>query len=234
MHRAMRERRCGARAAQRLQRRVMGDPAERHDRAQVRHGLRSSRSRNCRQVLISAGTGLFCGGTQRTALAIRQSTSLQPVVGPRLIDALGKADIRAGRVEQVAGIVAGERPPGAVGALHARRQARRSAAAPSASPNDGTGALNQSGSRARACVAKADQPRAERAIAVGFGVGEGCAGRRGSARRSCLSPRNRRHRPAAPWWSRAAGIAARDGAARAGRDARTGRGRSWIAARPGR
>jgi hypothetical protein len=31
---------------------------------------------NVRQVLISAGSGLFCGGTQRTALLIRQSTSV--------------------------------------------------------------------------------------------------------------------------------------------------------------
>ena len=37
--------------------------------------------RNCRQVLISAGSGLFCGGTQRTALLIRQSTSRNPSSG---------------------------------------------------------------------------------------------------------------------------------------------------------
>ena len=37
--------------------------------------------RNGRQVLISAGSGLFCGGTQRTALPIRQSTSVSPSSG---------------------------------------------------------------------------------------------------------------------------------------------------------
>ena len=37
--------------------------------------------RNCRQVLISIGSGLFCGGTQRTALLIRQSTSVSPSSG---------------------------------------------------------------------------------------------------------------------------------------------------------
>src|SRR5436190_6218847 len=31
--------------------------------------------RNWRQVLISDGSGLFCGGTQRTELAMRQSTN---------------------------------------------------------------------------------------------------------------------------------------------------------------
>jgi hypothetical protein len=43
-----------------------------------------------------------------------------------------------------------------------------------------------------------------------------------------------RLRPSAPWWSRAAGIAGRDDAARAGRDARRDRGRAWIAAPPDR
>src|SRR5439155_2425879 len=38
-----------------------------------------------------------------------------------------------------------------------------------------------------------------------------------------LNRRIRRRRPAAPWWSRAAGIAGSDGAVRAGRDARTDR-----------
>jgi hypothetical protein len=38
-------------------------------------------ARNCRQVLISIGNGLFCGGTHRTALLIRQSTSLSPSSG---------------------------------------------------------------------------------------------------------------------------------------------------------
>src|SRR5450631_2971521 len=39
MHGAMRKRRRGGPQAQRLQRRFMRDPAERHDRAQSRHGL---------------------------------------------------------------------------------------------------------------------------------------------------------------------------------------------------
>jgi hypothetical protein len=49
-----------------------------------------------------------------------------------------------------------------------------------------------------------------------------------------LNPTNRRHRPSAPCWSRAAGIAARDDAVRAGRDARTGRGRAWTSTPSGR
>ena len=44
MHRAVRKRRRGGAKAQHLQHRIMRDPAERHDRAQFRHRLRSSRS----------------------------------------------------------------------------------------------------------------------------------------------------------------------------------------------
>ena len=34
--------------------------------------------RNCRQVLISDGSGLFCGGTQRTAFVIRMLIRVNP------------------------------------------------------------------------------------------------------------------------------------------------------------
>jgi hypothetical protein len=37
--------------------------------------------RNWRQVLISTPTGLFCGGTQRTALVTMQSNSASPSSG---------------------------------------------------------------------------------------------------------------------------------------------------------
>ena len=47
-----------------------------------RRGPASSPTRNRRQVATSAGVGLFSGGTQRTALVIRQPTSAKPVVGP--------------------------------------------------------------------------------------------------------------------------------------------------------
>ena len=84
--------------------------------------LSISAIRNCRQVLISAGVGLFCGGTQCTALPIRQSTSCSPSSIRATIVAAGKSVFEQGRIEQVAGIVAGERPPGAVGALQSGRE----------------------------------------------------------------------------------------------------------------
>ena len=46
----------------------------------------------------------------------------QPVIGPRLIDAFGKAVFEQRGIEQIAGVIAGERPSGAIGALHAGRQ----------------------------------------------------------------------------------------------------------------
>ena len=61
--------------------RVVSDAAERYDRRQVGAGRRSRPARNWRQVLISAGVGLFSGGTQRTALVIVQSISVSPSSG---------------------------------------------------------------------------------------------------------------------------------------------------------
>ena len=197
-------------------------------------------TRKSRQVLISAGVGLFSGGTQRTALVMRASTSFKPVVGPRLEVAAGEAVFLQRGVEQVAGVVAGERPPGAVGAAQARRQA-----------DD-------------------QQPRVERPerghrrveprrLALAPGLAEGdeprtAADNRGRVWRWCqpclrilcgrqdgpINPRNRRRRRAGrrrAGAGRAAGTAACAGARRAARasgrgpGARTGRGRSLTATR---
>ena len=75
-----------------------------------------------RQVLISCGVGLFSGGTQRTALVMRQSTSVETVVGAGFVVALGEAKFFQRGVEEIAGIIAGERPPGAIGAAQPRRE----------------------------------------------------------------------------------------------------------------
>ena len=51
-------------------------------RMATRRGIAAMRlARNGRQVPISAGVGLFSGGTQRTALVIMQSTSVSPSSG---------------------------------------------------------------------------------------------------------------------------------------------------------
>ena len=83
----------------------------------------SSACRKGRQAVNSTGRGLFSGGRQRTALAMRQSTRRSPSFGIGAVGARGEAELQQGRVEEVAGIVAGEGPAGAVGALHAGRQA---------------------------------------------------------------------------------------------------------------
>src|ERR1700681_1332370 len=72
MHCAMGKRRRGGPQAQRLQRRFMGHPAERHDRAQVWHGL------DGRDQKLPTAVDFR---TQRTALLMRQSTSVSPSSG---------------------------------------------------------------------------------------------------------------------------------------------------------
>src|ERR1700688_4518212 len=120
--RAVRKWRRRAAKAYRLQGRLMGHPAERHDRAQPWHSLDGRRQKGpaCldfyRKRLV-----LWRHATHRVAdPAIDQ---LKPVVRPRLIDALGEAVFDQGGVEQVAGEVAGKGSPGAVGPLQARREA---------------------------------------------------------------------------------------------------------------
>ena len=50
-------------------------------------------TRNGRQVAISAGVGLFCGGTQRTALETRQSVSASPSAGSAAKRPLAKPNL---------------------------------------------------------------------------------------------------------------------------------------------
>ena len=64
-------------SAERIERAVMGDAAQRQDGPQAGQGGDPA-ARNCRQVAISPGVGLFSGGTQRTALVIMQSMSVRP------------------------------------------------------------------------------------------------------------------------------------------------------------
>ena len=126
-------------------------------------------ARNGRQVAISAGVGLFSGGAQRTALVIMQSMSVRPSSGSARSGRWRSRSFVSVRVEQLAGIVAGERPAGAVGAGDARARGRRSAAGPSVAERRRPAPLNQSGCRARVLVAVGDQARAERAVARRLG-----------------------------------------------------------------
>ena len=54
-------------------------PRQRTARSRGSAAIRAAR--NGRQVAISAGVGLFCGGTQRTAFDTRQSASTSPSSG---------------------------------------------------------------------------------------------------------------------------------------------------------
>src|SRR6185312_14048014 len=77
-------------------------------------------------------------------------------------------------------------------------------------------------------LAKRGEPRTQRTISVGYGVGGG----RQASCRGAFSRRNRLHRPSAPSWSRAAGIAEHDDAALAEPDARRDRDRAWTVIQP--
>jgi len=80
------------------------------------------RGQELRQVLISAGSGLFCGGTQCTALPIgnRPGATHRQAAPDRCP---GKAIFQQGGIEQVTGVVAGKGAPGAIGPLHPRGEA---------------------------------------------------------------------------------------------------------------
>src|SRR3954447_24893848 len=90
----------------------------------------SDDERNWRQVLISAGNGLFCGGppTPRRAhpathrVADPAIDQQHPIVRAGLVDALGEAVLDQGRVKQVACEIAGEWTPRAIRALQPRRE----------------------------------------------------------------------------------------------------------------
>ncbi len=137
-------------------------------RMAAKRGMSASvADRNCRQVLISAVVGLFSGGTQRTALRYRRIGERQPVVRTRRVGALREAEVDQRPVEQVAGVVAGERPARSVRAAQARREAddqKRARRAPRTSP------------RAR-CARRAPARAIARASATSRGhSGQSCPG----------------------------------------------------------
>ena len=119
---AMAERGLLQLVAQRAHRRLVRDAPQRDDGAQLRH-LRDGGFEK-----IPAGVDL-----RRRRLVLRRHAAhavgdagvdqFETVIRPRLEHAAGEAVFLQRRVEQVAGIVAGERPPGAVGAAHAGGEA---------------------------------------------------------------------------------------------------------------
>jgi len=122
----------------------MGDAAQCDNRAQIVH------FGDCGFQIIAAGRDLLRGGfvIRRNAAhgigdpAIEQ---LESVVGAGGVTTVRKAEFSQSRVKEVAGIVASEWPPGAVGAAQpGARPTIKSRA--SLDPNESTGALNQSGS----------------------------------------------------------------------------------------
>ncbi len=113
----------------RAQHAFVRDRAEREDHFQVSAARRCAHERKGRHVAISAGVGLFSGGAQRTALVIIASFSVKPSLGSARYSPSARPEFFQRAVEQVAGIIAGEGPPGAVGARCGRARGRRSSRA---------------------------------------------------------------------------------------------------------
>ncbi len=75
------------------------------------------------QVAISSGVGLFWGGTHLTELSDGDALQPKPVVRPLLEAPFGKTEFEQGLVEEQPGEIAGEGPPGPIGALLSRGEA---------------------------------------------------------------------------------------------------------------
>ena len=75
----------------------------------------------CRS-LISSGSGLFAGGRHLTALVMRTLRERKPIVAPTELRRARQTELEQRPVQQNAGVIAGEGPSGAVGAVHAGRE----------------------------------------------------------------------------------------------------------------
>ena len=184
MHCAVCKGRGGVAKPQHSQHRFMRDPSERHDRAQSWHGLDGRREKLPAGVDLG-GQGLVLGRHAAHRVADPAIDQGQPVVGPRLINALGKTEFKQGGVEQVAGEIAGKGPAGAVGALLARRKPDDQQS-PVGIAKRRHGGIEPAGfARARG-IAETCEPRTEWAVAVGLGAAEGAARRQPLAARRII------------------------------------------------
>ena len=226
VHRSMAEGQLRALLGERRDDAVMRHPPQRHDRAQARHfGDLGGQE-------PAAGLAL-----RRRRLVFRRHASDrvgdpavdqgEAVIGALVIDAAREAEFEQGRVEQVARIVAGEGPPGPVGAAQAGRQADDQQ--PRVARPEWRDRRIEPGRFARAPrLAKSDQARTERAVPPRR---RRCHGR--LSPRIRRRPRRRRSRVAARCCAGGIAGCGRHGAAHAAR-ARSvprGRGRSWAAIR---
>ena len=181
---------CASRQpAERSRGRLVRDPAERdHTRALVKRDQR--RSKWLRQLATSSGIGLFSGGRHLTALRMTAPFSLSPSwIGA--IFAFGQPEFQQRPVQQIAGKIASEGPPGAVGALLAGREAddRQPRIG---SPNAGTGAFHQSGCSARhSCRKRPAAGRAGSRAALRLRDGDRSAGLAPYSHCECMAVKQR-------------------------------------------
>ena len=99
-----------------------GEPTQGDHDPQRRAAARSSASSHGAQVSRSSGVGLLPGGAHRTAAVIRTPVSRSPSSHDDDVGWLASPTRYSARVQPVTAAVAGEHPPGPVGAVRRRRQ----------------------------------------------------------------------------------------------------------------
>ena len=151
-------------------RRIMGNAAEGDDRFEMREAADRGGEEAAAGVDLGADR-LVSGRHASHRIGDGGADQLKAVIGARVEAVVGQTEFRQRRVEEVAGIVAGERPAGAVGPAHAGGEAddeqpHRIAAAGRQQGLDG--GVVPGGFAGAQLFAVGDEARAERAVAAGF------------------------------------------------------------------
>ena len=121
MFRQMREAAFGELATKHLDRRLVGDLAKRDEHARIGQDIDLAGQERA-AAMDFLRRRLVLGRQAFDRIADDHVVERQPVIGSRLIGAAREAELGQRREQQVAGIIAGERPTGAVGAVLARRK----------------------------------------------------------------------------------------------------------------
>jgi len=101
---------------------VVGDPPERDDRRKVRH-FRNGGAQEIAAMGDLLAVRLVFGRHAAHRIGDAGVAQRKPVVRAGEKGAARKAEVEKGRVEEIAGVIAGERPPRPIGTLQPRRKA---------------------------------------------------------------------------------------------------------------
>ena len=141
----------------------MSEAAERQDRPQLRHRRDLGRQKGPAGGDL-AGFGLVLRRHAAHRIGDPRPSERQAVIGAGAVISLGQAEFTQGRVQQFAGMIAGKRPPGAVGAFETGRQADDQQLGPAVAKGRNRRVEPLRAGRALR-LAKGGQTRTERAVA---------------------------------------------------------------------